>query len=255
MRIAAISDMHGNAVAFDAVIDDLHHQSPDVIVCLGDIVMRGPEPQECVDMLRSLDPLVTVQGNFDHRFTRWPKPGWRPQTYKDEHTLRAFEYDCRHLDPADQDWLGNLPTEHAVSFGDVAMELYHAAPGSLTHQTWPWATVDELSLLRSKDRTNLVMFGHMHHAFVRQALGFTVVNSGSIGLSFDGDNRAGYAVIDIEKHVVSAQIRRVAYDVELSIRRARTRAMPDLDVYEYALRQARYPYHAPLSTIHTQTGD
>lgn len=247
MRIAAISDIHGNAVAFEAVLEDLRRQSPDVIVCLGDVVMRGPQPRECVDLLRSLNPLVTVRGNFDHLFTRWPKPDWQPTTYKEELAVRGLAYDSVHLSKADQAWLSDLPMEYSMSIADVHIELYHAGPNSLTRYTWPWAPVEELETLRKEPSTNLVLFGHMHHPFVRQATGFTVVNTGSIGLSFDGDNRASYAIIDIERQTLATQVRRVAYDVEAVIQVAHARSMPDVDLFEHAVRHAEFPYNAPLT--------
>lgn len=78
---------------------------------------------------------------------------------------------------------------------------------------------------------------NVHHSFVRQAKGRLVVNAGSIGLPFDGDNRASYAIIDIEKENISAQIRRVSYDVEAVIQIARERSMPYAEVFAYGVRR------------------
>lgn len=238
MRLAAISDMHANAVAFEAVIADLRTQAPDAVVCLGDIVIRGPKPKECVDMLRDLKPVVTVTGNHDRRFTRWPQPGWAPRTPKAEHLLRDFRFTCTQLPEADQEWLGNLPLGYTGSMGGVDLELYHAAPGSPDEYIWPWAPEEELAQLRANEHSQLVFFGHMHHPFVRTAKGFTVVNTGSVGLPFDGDNRASYAIVDIAPGAVGVQIRRIAYDVEAAIRSARESGMPGLDLFVHAVRNA-----------------
>jgi putative phosphoesterase len=238
--------MHGNAVAFEAVIADLRRQSPDLVVCLGDVTMRGPQPKECLEMLRSLNPLVTVRGNYDHLFTRWPKPNWRPGSYKDELIQRDFSFTAAHLPEEDQVWLGNLPTQFATRLDGLDMEFYHAGPDSLVRYTWPWAPPEELSSLRVNETTKLVLFGHMHHPFVRTVKGLTVVNTGSVGLPFDGDNRPSYAIIDIEGENLSAQIRRVAYDVEMAIQAARDVEMPDVHVLAYGLRRAVYPYSAPV---------
>lgn len=244
MRLAAISDMHGNAAAFSAVIADLRKQSPDAVVCLGDVVMRGPQPKECLEMLHALEPIRTVRGNFDHRFTRWPEPNWTPQSVDDELKLRDFLYTRGHLTAQDQEWLANQPVEASLQIEGVGVELYHAAPGSINRYTWPWAPVDELARLRVDPGTQLVLFGHMHHAFVRTVKGFTVVNPGSVGLPFDGDNRASYAIIEIGDGGIAAQIRRVPYDVEASIRMAEQLGMPDADLFAQGLRQAEFPYPA-----------
>lgn len=246
MRLAAISDMHGNAVAFEAVIADLKRQSPDAIVCLGDVAMRGPQPQECVDLLRSLNPLVTVRGNYDHMFTRWPFAAYNPAEFKHQLINRAYEYAAARLQPADQEWLANLPLIETMTIEGVQVELFHASPRSLVEINYPWASLDDLCNLQADEKTRLVIYGHIHHAFARQARGVQVVNTGSAGLAFDSDNRASYAVIDIEEGNIAVQLRRVAYDIDAAINIARERAMPDTEAFEYGLRTARYPYNGPI---------
>ena len=90
MRIAVISDIHSNLVAFEAVIADLKTASPDAIVYLGDLVMKGPQPRECIELLRSLEPTHIVRGNYDHMFTRFPRPGWEPKNNKESVIAEDF---------------------------------------------------------------------------------------------------------------------------------------------------------------------
>lgn len=242
MRLAAISDTHGNAVAFEAVVADLKKQSPDAILHLGDVTMRGPQPKECVDLLRSLNPLAVVRGNYDNLFTRWPFPGFDPSNPKHALVLRSYEYDVARLTSADQEWLGNLPEMLTMHFDGVQTELFHASPRSLREMTHPWATLDQLCALPASPDTRLVLYGHMHHAYARQARGVLVVNAGAIGIPFDGDPRASYAIIDIEGGNIAVQLRRVAYNTEAAIAIARERKMPDLAPFEHGVRHGRYPY-------------
>ncbi|WP_185805402.1 metallophosphoesterase family protein [Bacillus canaveralius] len=107
---------------------------------------------------------------------------------------------------------------------------------------YPWASLEELDKLHTNEKTNLVLFGHVHHAFTRQANGRTIVNAGSAGFSFAGDNRASYAIIDIDQTNLAVQLRRVSYDIEKVIKIAKKRSMPDIDALEYGLRHAIYPY-------------
>lgn len=243
MRIAVISDMHGNATAFEPVIEDLKQQSPDCIVCLGDIVMRGPQPVECIEMVRSLNPFVTIRGNYDDKFL---KPEWTPNNHKQEVQLRALNYDRSRISMKDQHWLTTLPTGLSCEFEGIPTELYHASPHTLYDITYPWASLEEIDRLYKHEHTKLVLFGHVHHAFVRTCRGRQVVNSGSIGMPFDGDNRASYAIVDLDRNQIAIQLRRVEYDWEKAIRIARELDMPDLDSFEYALRTASYPYDAKL---------
>lgn len=251
MRLAVLSDTHGNAIAFEAVIQDLNSQSPDAIVFLGDIVMRGPQPSECIHMVRSLEPLAVIRGNYDDMFTRFPAPGRVPSNDKEELVLRAYEYDCKRIAHDDQEWLANLPVERAWTFEDVPTEMYHAGPDSLVNVVYPWASLDEMDILNRSEHTRLVLFGHVHHAYARQGKGRLIVNCGIVGLPFDGDNRASYAIVDFNKRDIAVQLRRVAYDIEKALATAKALKMPDVEAYEYALRLARYPYNDYKKLIQT----
>lgn len=243
MRLAAISDIHGNAIAFEAVIHDLKQQSPDAVVFLGDLVMRGPQPAECIELLYSLDPLISIKGNHDHYFSRYRAPSdWIPKNAKEEMNLRQFIYNKQNLSTEEQTWLAELPTEFYYKNDSLKAELYHASPDSLWKITWPWSTIDELDELHKEDTSNMVIYGHIHHAFTRTVKGRLIVNSGSIGLPFDGDHRASYVIIDIHKNNVAVQIRRISYDIEKVIRVAKDRQMPDTNLFENALRLARFTY-------------
>jgi len=247
MRLAVLSDTHSNAVAFEAVIQDIKEQSPDAIVFLGDVTMRGPQPSECVELLRSLNALALVRGNYDHMFTRFPESkDWRPATFKEELKMRAFEYHISRLSAAEQSWIGNFPMQERLTIEGVNLELYHASPDSMITVTYPWAPIEDLEKLHRNDNTQIVLYGHIHHSFVRQARGRMIVNCGSVGFPFDGDNRASYAILDLNDKNVSVQLRRVSYDFDKVIRIARQNAMPDLELFEYGIRNAKYPYYHEL---------
>lgn len=113
--------------------------------------------------------------------------------------MRAYEYDCKRIAHDDQEWLANLPVERAWTFEDVPTEMYHAGPDSLVNVVYPWASLDEMDILNRSEHTRLVLFGHVHHAYARQGKGRLIVNCGSVGLPFDGDNRASYAIVDFNK--------------------------------------------------------
>lgn len=242
VRIAALSDTHGNAVAFEAILADLNRQSPDALVFLGDIIMRGPQPKECLEMVRALNCQAVVAGNYDNLHTRFPKPGWTPHNRKEESILRAFDYNMARLTDEDRAWLAGLPLHLALNWDGVQAEICHATPSSRADNIWPWASLEELDRLRTDPKTALTVFGHMHHSFTRMATAHQILCPGSIGAPCDGDNRASYAVIDIEPSVFSIQIRRVAYAVERTLAIARERQMPDIDALEYWLTTAQYPY-------------
>ncbi|MCS7461249.1 metallophosphatase family protein [Paenibacillus doosanensis] len=243
MRLAVISDTHGNAVAFEAVIRDLRRQSPDAVVFLGDLVMRGPQPAECLELLDSLNPLAVIKGNHDHYFAKYPDAAqWIPKTEKERMNLRQLLYNKQLLSEEQQRYLGCLPVKHLFREGDFQAELYHAAPDSLGKITWPWSLEEELDSLHTDSSTKMVLYGHIHHAYTRNAFGRQIVNCGSVGLPFDGDARASYAIVDIAQGQTAVQIRRIEYDIERVIRIAKERSMPDTDLFERAVRTARFAY-------------
>ncbi|MDF2661466.1 MAG: phosphodiesterase [Paenibacillus sp.] len=75
------------------------------------------------------------------------------------------------------------------------------------------------------------------------AVAFQAVNGGSVGIPFDRDNRASYAVIDLSGNDIAVQLRRVSYDIDRAVSIAKELSMPDLDLFEYGLRHALYPYY------------
>ncbi|MDQ0205731.1 putative phosphodiesterase [Alkalicoccobacillus murimartini] len=219
----------------------MKEMSPDAIFFLGDAVMKGPQPGECLELLQGLQLDVAVKGNYDHMFTRFPKPGWTPANAKQDMVLQAFHYDLSYLSEAQQNWLGTLPEKENLLVDQTNIECFHAAWNSLVQVTYPWSAPEEMHLLHEFDQTDLILFGHVHHAFIRQANRRKVVNTGSVGLSFDGDPRASYAIIDIDDQNIAVQLRRVSYDREKVIEIARNRNMPYLEAFESGIRLATYP--------------
>lgn len=238
MRLAAISDIHGNITAFEAIVADLRRQAPDAIVCLGDISLRGPRPHECIQLLKELKPLVTLRGNHDQCLG---DEDWAPRNFKEASDLDILHYHQSQVSEADRDWLLSLPILETLTLEGVQTELFHAAPTSMYAITWPWAPLDDLCQLRADAATRLVLFGHVHHGFIRQARGRLVVNTGSVGMPFDGDRRASYALIDVEAGNISAQLRRVDFDVEQAAGLAHD-VMPHAWIFETAVRTGLYPY-------------
>lgn len=197
-----ISDIHGNLPALDAVLDDVSHIRPDLIVHGGDLALGGPHPAEAVARVRELG-WPSVLGNTDIVLSG--------EAEIVKHHPRGFVGDAarRTISMLDEDaiqWLVTRPLEW--SGHDVA--VMHAAPGDCWKIVGHNASDQELMETYSPLNAPVVVYGHVHHAFVRRLPGLTVVNSGSVSLSLDGDVRATYAVIDGDR----IEHRRVPYDVE-----------------------------------------
>jgi len=241
MRIALFSDIHSNYHALEAVLEDMKGQSVDKAICLGDITLKGPLPKQCVDRVRDLGCPV-VLGNTDGCYHAEYHPSRFPTRNRSQVALRE-DYD-RHvaaLTAADRAWLIGFPLTHTEWVEGVRLDFFHAAPHHNYTLVMPWAEPAELEALRLADETLLSAFGHNHRPFVRFQSGRVVVNSGSVGLPFDGDPRPSYAIVEIGGGGVSAQIRRVRYDAEGAIRAARDSGMVGWELFAHTARTGEYP--------------
>ena len=210
MRIAVVSDIHANLTALDAVIADLQVTGPDLVVCGGDLMSGGPRPADVIDRVRGMN-WPAVYGNTDEML-------WMPQRVSE--TLRAaglrrmMEIVLTHTIPATLAaigperlaWLRALPRQWSGS----DLSVVHATPDDAWATVTPKASDDEMERVYGPLGTTRVVYGHIHQPYIRRVEGLTVANSGAVSLSFDGDPRASYALVDDER----IEIRRVAYDVE-----------------------------------------
>jgi len=225
MRIAIVSDIHGNGTAFEAVLADLRQTSPDLILHGGDLADNGSSPVEIVDRIRDLG-WQGVVGNTDEMLF-------------DAESLARFGAGLSHLkrmfDMIEEmagatretlgeerlAWLRGLPRVQV--HGPVA--LVHASPETAWRA--PMDTAADISLESEYQPLGqpVVVYGHIHRPYVRPVSGMTVANSGSVGLPHDGDRRAAYLLLD----GAQPSIRRVEYDLDRELKALKASSMPHTD--------------------------
>ena len=209
MRIAVVSDIHANLTALDAVIADLQSVGVDLVVHGGDLMGGGTRPAEVIDRIRDLN-WPGVYGNTDE--VNW-NPGLVAANLRGERFQEMREAVLTYTIPYTQAtigeerlaWLRALP----LRWSDHDLTVVHAGPVDAWQIVQAGATDEELTRTFDSVGTTRVVYGHIHMPFVRRLPQSTVINAGAVSLTFDGDPRASYAVIDGD-HV---EIRRVAYDV------------------------------------------
>jgi putative phosphoesterase len=224
MRIVVVSDIHANLTAFEAVLDDLRQVSPDLIVCGGDLVGIGSSPAEVVDRIRDL-AWPAVQGNCEEML-------WNPERVADffrppelapfkAMVERAIEATLDAIGDERLAWLRALP-DHVTA---ERLTVVHASPGDFWRAPRADASDAELEKVYGPLGAERVVYGHIHRPYVRRlpARPFTIANAGSVSLSYDGDPRASYAIVD-DKAIT---IRRVAYDIEREAAALVDRNIPD----------------------------
>jgi predicted phosphodiesterase len=225
MRIAIVSDIHGNRAAFEAVLADLQQTSPDLILHGGDLADGGASPAEIVDRIRDLG-WQGVLGNTDEMHSRpesleeFASQSSAPPTLWD--VVREMAVATREaLGEERLAWLCNLPRIQRHG----AMTLVHASPQSTWRSPAQNASDADLESVYSPLGRPIAIYGHIHHPFIRGVSGMTVVNAGSVSLSYDGDRRAAYLLLDDSKPT----IRRVEYDLERELKALAACRLPHSD--------------------------
>ncbi|HXM14520.1 MAG TPA: metallophosphoesterase family protein [Candidatus Eremiobacteraceae bacterium] len=210
MRIAIVSDIHGNRRAFDAVLADLREVAPDLIVHGGDLSSGGAHPAEIIDQIQSLD-WPGVCGNTDemlyapNRLTEFAAT--LPQLAAVFQRVEvSIPWTVNKLGADRLRWLEKLP----IRYLREDLTLVHASPNDRWRAPAPNATEDEFRKVYAPLNTKTVVYAHIHVPFIRHFDEWIVANTGSVSQSYDGDTRASYLVVDDERLTT----RRVEYDVQ-----------------------------------------
>jgi predicted phosphodiesterase len=219
MRTLVISDIHGNLPALQAV---LNAEAWDELICLGDLVAYGPDPIECVRLIRSAGA-TTVQGNHDRALAERVAPRCRPTFERLAEATHAFA----RSEATDEDvaYLAGLPRWLFVERDGRRHLLVHATPSDPLYRYLAPDAPEWVGEVHRSD-VRVVLVGHTHQQFRRDISTVTVVNPGSVGQPKDGDPTAAYAVIEDGR----IHLRRVTYRVEDTIAGLQRRALAEADV-------------------------
>ncbi len=232
MRVALLSDMHGNAVAFRAALADLEARKPDLIVSLGDVAQGGPQPLECVELLRELD-CPCVFGNSDG-FLLTLDLGAEPIEDEEqrERLLTTVRWSREQLGEGGLAFLETF--EPTVEVGRLL--CCHATPKSNEDVILPTSPRDDVERALAGVDAAAVAVGHVHLQWLRrfgQTLWFCV---GSVGLVWEHrepldempfEPFCEYALVDDNQ--LEIEFRRIPFDVEELIAAAREKDFPGFE--------------------------
>jgi predicted phosphodiesterase len=234
VRVAILSDLHGNTVALDACLADLAAQGgADRIVAAGDLCMDGPRPKGVLKRLRAAGAAV-VRGNTDRMI------GIDDASRYDDEERDAILWQRGALGQDWVAWLGAAPASLTIGEGPGALLITHATPQSDEEHVWPDAPDEQLERIVDGVTPRAIAFGHLHVPYVRQWRDRLFVNVASAGLPKDGDPRAHYAILVQQDGGWSARSRRVAFDVDRVEKQLRTCGMPHAGARIAVLRRHRY---------------
>ncbi len=236
MKVAIVSDIHGNRRAFQAVLADLRQIAPDLIVHGGDLAAGGAHPADIIDQVRALG-WPGVCGNTDEML-------WAPERLADYAAANpkiapllamvqeTISPTLASIGEERLRWLEGFPNQYSGE----GFSLVHASPGDCWRAPMPNASDDELRSVYTSLHAPIVVYGHIHQSYIRRLPGMTVANAGSVSQSYDGDRRASYLVMDGE----SLTIRRVEYDVESEAANLLRSGLPHADWLARILLAGKY---------------
>lgn len=206
MRLAILSDIHGNMPALEAVHRDVLAQGVDEILVAGDLVGRGPEGSAVVDYVRR-QGWATLKGNHEDyllsfRRRQVPEEWWNLDEWA------ASRWLAEQLDDDDEAFIDALP----FSIQRPGLEVVHGTPSSNRQGIGPWT--DDATLRRhiAGLEASTLVCAHTHRPLIRQVDDTQVVNIGSVGLPFNRDWRAQYGLFTLGDGTWRVELRRVDYD-------------------------------------------
>lgn len=215
VRIAVMSDIHGNAPALASVLADVERHAVDRIYVLGDVINGGPEPEACWSLVQERADGI-VRGNHERYVLAAlaDEPGFAGGTWGPAHWTAA------RLSPSALAEIAGLP--HAIALedwppGGMGTLLCHASPRRDDDAIFPDTPNESVRpTLEGIDQGSVVR-GHNHVAFEREVAGIRLIAIGAVGLSFGVGPGAEYAILDASSTGGSVEHRRVTYDVEATL--------------------------------------
>lgn len=238
ISVALLADIHGNAAALEAVIGEPRVRGCDQVVMLGDLVLGGPRPEECLDRMTSLGALG-VLGNADLKVLAGDDP--------------EAEWTRTRLTSEGLALLARLPFGHRIcvphTLATSDLLITHSSPRSPFDLLVPESLVPTFgtkpatqeATLRDQFRgvqAGLFVFGHIHYASARAVDGLEIASIGSVGFPFDGDHRAAYAVASWQGESWRLDHYRVNYDWSAVVGEIETSTAPFKARYAAMLRAA-----------------
>lgn len=240
-KIAVISDLHGNLPAINAVFSDIETKSVDRIICIGDLIGKGPNSPEAIDLCREKCDEI-VMGNWDKFMANTLKVDEGINYYKGQLGKERLEF------------LRNLPEFVEFYLSGKLVRLFHAHPLDVFKRIYPTSELMERLNMFSEPtlsgdkkysgKSDIVGYGDIHWAYIQNVEGRILFNTGSVGNPLDLA-MASYVVLEGEYESkvfapFSTQFYRVPYDIELAVKQAEKFKVPQLEAYTKELKTAIY---------------
>ena len=216
MKIAVISDIHGNMQALEAVMNDIDEQGCDKLFVLGDYAMAGPQPKKAIQFF--MDKLNNnkykmIQGNTDLMLAKYSDDLYDMLQDSAPIMAEALKFDANELDNLEKAFLLTLPEKLEVKEGGVKFLLVHGSPRKNNEDILPDIRLDKVEEMLAGVDADVILCGHTHIPCGFQTKSKkTVVNAGSVGRPFTPEPKACYLTIVVENGKCEYEHHFVEYD-------------------------------------------
>ena len=197
MRIALLSDIHGNLPALEAVLSDIQRQRVDATYCLGDLVGYAPFPNEVTDRIRR-ERFPTIMGNYDDGvgFDRDECGCAYRESAEQRLGEQSLTWTKAHVTPDNKAFLRSLHSQIRFHADGKRVLLVHGSPRKINEYLFEDRPVSSFQRLAAASEADIIVFGHTHKPYAKVVDDVLFVNAGSVGKPKDGDWRACYAVLE-----------------------------------------------------------
>lgn len=217
MKVAVISDIHGNMQALETVLADIEMENCEKIFCLGDLAMAGPEPVKTIERIKGLydeGKLELIQGNTDEMIANYEKFG---ELVKSKFPImgNALENDVKIIPENLKIYLRDLPAKKEFEIDGVKILLVHGSPRKNDENILPDLPIEKIEEMVEKTNADLIFCGHTHIPCGYQARkNQTIVNDGSVGRPFTQNPQACYVIADIKNGSFEVKHKLLDYNKE-----------------------------------------
>lgn len=233
MRIAFISDIHGNFTALQAVLADIKSQGADQVICLGDTISLGPQPLETLNALKEFSGIY-IMGNHDEAILDPKKAAELEIT---EHLVPDLYWCRERLSTSDYEFLRSFQSTHEMTFPNgVRLLAFHGSPISTTDIIQATTPPELLDKYFAGQTATVLIGGHSHIQMHRRYGKKLILNSGSVGNAFEFAFSPGnpphllpwaeYVIVNQSGNSFNVDLRRVYFDIEELLKTVKASGLP-----------------------------
>ncbi len=220
MRLAVLSDIHGNLPALEAVLADLERQQADQVIINGDMVNRGPSASSLLERIWNQDYQI-ILGNHDDLMRKWiDRDEDLPLSWFDDPFWYATAHTAKDL--LEHGWieqLRSLPMQFRLRLpGAPTLLITHGSPRHYREGYSSYLADEGLSEIIQMHPADILIGSHTHQPLLRYWGKHRIINTGAVGIPFNGDPYAQYLLLSLHKRNWVAEFRRVRYDREAALR-------------------------------------